>query len=246
MPPAGASFLLRLEVRRKVYRSRGGEVEALRELRFELNAAETLCIMGPSGAGKSTALRILLGLDRDFAGEVAPDPARIRSAAVFQEPRLLPWRDVDTNVRLALPRAERGRDLDDLFRDLGLAPWRGRYPGELSLGMARRVALARALVIRPELLVLDEPFVSLDSQAAAELRRVVFGAAGRLACAVVLVTHDLVEAVQAADRLLLLGPRPAGVVAEIPLPGSTAERSRAWAETMRAELARRYPEVVGQ
>ena len=112
--------------------------------------------------------------------------------------------------------------------------------------MGRRVALARALVVRPQLLVLDEPFVSLDSQAAAELRQVVFGEARRLACSVILVTHDLVEAVQAADRLLLLGPRPARGVADIPIATSFSERSRAWAEQMRAELARRYPEVVAQ
>jgi NitT/TauT family transport system ATP-binding protein len=246
MPPAGAFFPLRIDIRRKLYRSRAGEVEALRDLSFELRPGETLCVMGPSGAGKTTALRILLGLDRDFEGSVEPDPATIRSAAVFQEPRLLPWRNVETNVRLALPRAERDRDLDELFASLGLAPSRKRYPGELSGGMARRVALARALAVGPDLLVLDEPFVSLDDQSAAELRQVVFREARRRASAVLLVTHDLVEAVQAADRLLLLGPRPARVLAEIAITQPETERSRAWSERMRAELAERYPEVVAR
>ncbi len=246
MLPAGAPFPLRVEIRRKVYHSRAGEVEALRDLRFEIKEAETLCIMGASGAGKSTTLRIVLGLDRDFDGEVEPDPSRIRSAAVFQEPRLLPWRDVETNVRLALPRRDRDRNLDLLFAGLGLEPWRRRFPGELSLGMARRVALARALAIEPELLVLDEPFVSLDDQSASELRRLVFAEAQRHSCAVLLVTHDLVEAVQAADRLLLLSPRPATVLADLAIHEPAAARSRGWAERMRAELARTYPEVVAE
>ncbi|MBK3422368.1 ATP-binding cassette domain-containing protein, partial [Methylobacterium ajmalii] len=147
VPAAGlrreaAAPILTLTVRRKVYRPAGAApVEAVRDLAVSVRRAETLCLIGPSGAGKTTTLRILLGLDRDFEGDLATAPD-LRIGMVFQEPRLLPWRSVEENVRLSLPRAERGRSLDALFDELGLAEWRDRYPRALSLGMARRVALA--------------------------------------------------------------------------------------------------------
>ncbi|ACA20038.1 ABC transporter related [Methylobacterium sp. 4-46] len=244
MSAAGADPALSVAIRRKTYAARGERVEAVRDLAFAVEPGETLCLIGPSGAGKTTTLRILLGLDRDFEGRVSPDPATLRIGIVFQEPRLLPWRSVEQNVRLALPRAERGRPLDGLFEELGLTPWRDRFPGELSLGMARRVALARALALEPRLLVLDEPFVSLDDAAAAALRAAVFGAARRRRAAVLMVTHNVPEALEVADRLLLLTPRPARLAATIPLTTPRAERGRAWQEATRRDLAARYPEAV--
>ncbi|KAA2237479.1 ABC transporter ATP-binding protein [Salinarimonas soli] len=244
MPGAGAP-LLDLAVQAKVYRTAdAAPVEAVRGLALALVRGETLCLIGPSGSGKTTTLRILLGLDRAFVGQVAPDPETLRIGIVFQEPRLLPWRSVEQNIRLALPRRERGRPLDDLLRDLGLTAWRNRFPGELSLGMARRVALARALAGEPDLLVLDEPFVSLDDRAAAELRAVVFAAAERRAAGVLMVTHNIREALDVADRIVLLTPRPARVLGEVAIDIPRAERTRAWAERLRGDLARRYPEAV--
>lgn len=241
----GDAPLLRVSVTSKVYRRAGTEpVEAVRGLAFEVGRGEITCLIGPSGAGKTTTLRILLGLDRDFDGEVKPDPAEVGIAMVFQDPRLLPWRTVEQNVRLGLPRERRGRDLDGLFEPLGLAPWRGRYPGALSLGMQRRVALARALALDPRVLVLDEPFVSLDDAAAASLRGIVVETVGRLGTSVLMVTHNVDEAIGIADRLLLLSARPASLLATIPLETPRAHRNRAWAEATRAELAERFPNVV--
>ncbi|ACL60802.1 ABC transporter ATP-binding protein [Methylobacterium nodulans] len=244
MSDAGADPAIAVAIRRKTYSGRGGHVEAVRDLAFTVHPGETVCLIGPSGAGKTTTLRILLGLDRDFEGSVTPDPASLRIGIVFQEPRLLPWRSVEQNVRLSLPRPERGRPLDALFEELGLSPWRDRYPGELSLGMARRVALARALALEPRLLVLDEPFVSLDDAAASALRGVVFAAARRRHAAVLMVTHNVPEALEVADRLLLLTPRPARLVAAVPLATPKADRSRAWSEATRRDLAARYPDTV--
>ncbi|MGY2048520.1 ABC transporter ATP-binding protein [Methylobacterium sp. JK268] len=243
-PAIGADPALSVAIRRKTYAARGARVEAVRDLAFTIAAGETLCLIGPSGAGKTTTLRILLGLDRDFEGSVTPDPAQLRIGMVFQEPRLLPWRSVAQNVRLSLPRAERDRPLDPLFEELGLTPWRDRYPGELSLGMARRVALARALAVEPRLLVLDEPFVSLDDAAAAALRGAVFGAARRRGAAVLMVTHNVPEALDVADRLLLVTPRPARLAASIPLATPRAQRDRAWQEETRRDLAARFPDTV--
>ena len=246
---AGPAPLLTVRVERKVYRRPGRRarteaVEAVRGLAFELHAGEITCLIGPSGAGKTTTLRILLGLDRDFEGSVSPEPSQAGIAMVFQDPRLLPWRTIEQNVRLGLPHARRGADLDDLFESLGLTSWRAHYPGALSLGMQRRVALARALALEPRILVLDEPFVSLDDAAAASLRALVVGAVGRTGTSVLMVTHNVAEAIEIADRLLLVSPRPAHLLANIPLERLRAERDRAWADTTRRSLAARFPGIV--
>ena len=239
------SPLLRVRIDRKVYRrARTEPVEAVRGLAFTVAAGEITCLIGPSGAGKTTTLRILLGLDRDYEGAVMPEPGSVGIAMVFQDPRLLPWRTVEQNVRLALPRPERGRDLDALFESLGLTPWRSRYPGALSLGMQRRVALARALALAPKVLILDEPFVSLDDAAAAALRGIVVAAVGRFGTSVLMVTHNVDEAIDIADRLLLLSARPASLVAEVLLEMPRRTRTRVWAESMRRSLAARYPSVI--
>ena len=253
MPAAGAARsgaeVLRVAIDRKVYHPASADpVEAVRGLHFAVRAGEIVCLIGPSGAGKSTTLRILLGLDPDYEGRVEPDPRSDahRPGMVFQEPRLLPWRSVEQNVRLAMPRRHRGRDLDGLFAHLGLTPWRGRYPGALSLGMQRRVALARALADEPRLLVLDEPFVSLDDAAAASLRGLVVDTVDRLGMSVLMVTHNVAEAIAIADRLLLLSPRPASLVAEVPLDRPRPQRDRAWAEATRAALAAAHPGVIAE
>ncbi len=245
MHGVGASFPIRLEIARKLYRRPGREpVEAVRDLAFAVQEGETLCLIGPSGAGKTTTLRVLIGIDRDFEGCIWPDPRSLRIGTVFQEPRLLLWRSVEDNVRLALPRAERRRSLDALFSDLGLAAWRNRFPGELSGGMQRRVALARALAIEPILLVLDEPFVSLDDHAAAALRQVVRDVVEARRLSVMLVTHNVREALGLCDRLLLLSARPATLIGEVELLEPRPERTPLWIESRRSELAARYPETV--
>ena len=245
MPDAGARPIISLEVARKIYRHGAREaVEAVRDLRLTVAPGETVCLIGPSGAGKTTALRILLGLDRAFEGRVVPDPVTLSIGIVFQEPRLLPWRTVETNVRLALPRSERARSLDRLFEEFGLSAWRARYPGELSLGMARRVALARALAVDPVLLVLDEPFVSLDDRAAAGLREAVFEAAARRSTSILMVTHNVREALGVADRIVLLTQRPASVLGEVALTTPREKRTSQWMEEVRSDLAAHYAGAV--
>lgn len=236
--------VLRVAIDGKTYRPKGAEpVEAVRGLHFTIHHGEIVCLIGPSGAGKSTTLRILLGLDEDFTGEVS---GAEEAGIVFQEPRLLPWRSVEHNVRLGLVRKDRRRNLDALFERLGLTPWRGRFPGALSLGMQRRVSLARALAAGPRVLVLDEPFVSLDDNAAAELRALVVDTVDAAGMSVLMVTHNVAEAIAVADRLLLVSRRPASLVAAIRLDRPRPARDRAWAEATRAQLAARHPEVIAE
>nr|WP_246215820.1 ATP-binding cassette domain-containing protein [Microvirga makkahensis] len=238
-------FPLRLEIDRKVYRRKGlPPLEILRGFCLVLNRVETLCLIGPSGVGKTTILRILMGLDRDFEGRLHPVPHRLSVGPVFQEPRLLPWRTVEENIRLALPRRERHRPIGDLLADLKLTEWRRRYPGELSGGLARRVALARALVINPALLVLDEPFISLDEHAAGDLRATVFDLVSRHQMSVLMVTHNVREALALADRLVLLESRPAEVIAEIKISTPRNLRTDTWIEETLAKLAADYPQTI--
>jgi ABC-type nitrate/sulfonate/bicarbonate transport system ATPase subunit len=236
--PAGARNRLDVRIKQKSFRAASGEtLEVLGELTFSLAGGEVAALVGPSGCGKTTLLRIVAGLDRDFDGSVAL-PAHGTLGMVFQEPRLLPWRTVEQNVRLAAPRATDAA-LDALFQTLGLDAHRDHYPGELSLGLARRVALARAFAVEPDLLLLDEPFVSLDAALAARLRDELAELVRRRPVTTLLVTHDVDEAIGLADRLLLLSVSPARVLAEVPVARPRTARTADELAAMRAEIARR-------
>jgi sulfonate transport system ATP-binding protein len=216
MSPAGVPGRLDVCIKQKFFRAASGDnLHVLGELTFSLANGEVAALVGPSGCGKTTLLRIIAGLDRDYQGSVQL-PADCRLGMVFQEPRLLPWRSVEANVRLAAPDATEPA-LDGLFQTLGLAAHRSHYPGELSLGLARRVALARAFAVKPDLLVLDEPFVSLDAALAERLRSELVELVTRRPVTTLLVTHDVEEAIGLADRLLVMSASPARIVAEVPI-----------------------------
>ena len=198
---------------------------------------EAVALVGPSGCGKTTALNIAAGLDHDFEGSVSLDPAA-RLGYVFQTPRLLPWRSVRDNVALAMPAEQRrGPTADRLLAEVGLAEAATKFPGELSGGMQRRAALARAFALDADILLLDEPFISLDVAAAADLRRRLAAHAAERDRSLLIVTHDLAEAVELADRIVVVGGAPAGVVAELPVPMPRTGRPADRIESLRAEFA---------
>ncbi len=236
MSRAGALKRLKVDVRQKSFQSAsGGTLHVIRGLAFSLQSGEVGALVGPSGCGKTTLLRIIAGLDPDYEGSVAlPDHGRL--GFVFQEPRLLPWRTLEQNVRLAAPGAS-DATLTALFHTLGLETHRNLFPGELSLGLARRVALARALAVEPDLLLLDEPFVSLDDALAARLREELAELVSFRPVTTLLVTHNIDEAIGLADRLFLLSESPAHVLAEVPIPRPRVKRSAADLATLRAEIA---------
>ena len=160
---AGDAAPLELRIEAKTYLSADGTpVEAVHDLRLRLDAGSFGALIGPSGCGKTTILRIAAGLDRDFLGELRT-PGSGRLGMVFQEPRLLPWRTVEQNIRLALPVHQADADLTELIETLGLGSHLARYPGELSLGLARRAAIARAFAARPDFLLHHVVFVDLFS-----------------------------------------------------------------------------------
>jgi ABC-type nitrate/sulfonate/bicarbonate transport system ATPase subunit len=242
---AGDRSALELRIASKVYRAADGtKVEVLHGLALGLEAGQFGVLLGPSGCGKTTTLRIAAGLDTDFEGHCRA-PAAGRLGIVFQEPRLLPWRTVEDNIRLVLPTGRAMTDLRDLLDTLGLASHLSRYPGELSLGLARRVAIARAFAVNPDYLLLDEPFVSLDEATAARLREELVALTNRSPVTTLLVTHDLDEAIRLADRLFFLSDRPAHIVLERPLPPPRGARSAgaiaAIRDELREQLAQKQP-----
>jgi ABC-type nitrate/sulfonate/bicarbonate transport system ATPase subunit len=238
MSPAGGPAQLDVNIESKSYRAAsGGRHDVLRGLKFALPAGAVAALVGPSGCGKTTLLRIITGLDRDYSGAVnLPDHGKL--GMVFQEPRLLPWRTVEQNVRLGAPEAT-DADLGVLFAALGLEKHRDHFPGELSLGQARRVALARAFAVKPDLLVLDEPFVSLDDALAERLRDELAALVTSRSVTTLLVTHNIDEAIGLADRLFLLSSSPARVVAEVPIARPRGSHSANERADIRAEIARR-------
>jgi NitT/TauT family transport system ATP-binding protein len=239
---AGDAAPLDLRIDAKSYRSADGTpVEVVRGLELRIEAGSFGALIGPSGCGKTTILRIAAGLDTDFRGKLlTPEAGRL--GMVFQEPRLLPWRTVEENIRLALPAQQSEIDLADLFETLGLGSHLTRYPGELSLGLARRASIARAFAIRPNFLLLDEPFVSLDEAVAARLRDELMTLTTRTRVTTLLVTHRLEEAVQLADRLFFLSDRPAHIIFEktLPLPRETRSKDviASICEEVRTSVAR--------
>jgi len=237
MSPAGGPRQLDVGIREKSYRTASGRrLVVLRDLAFTLAAGSVGALVGPSGCGKTTVLRIVTGIDTDYEGTVRlPDHGKL--GMVFQEPRLLPWRSVEDNVRLGAPEAT-DAELDALFTALGLSAHRRHFPGELSLGQARRVALARAFAVRPDLLVLDEPFVSLDAALAARLRDELASLVTSRRITTLLVTHDIDEAIGLADRVFLLSASPARVIGEVAIARPRATHGMEELAAIHAEIAR--------
>jgi NitT/TauT family transport system ATP-binding protein len=202
-------------------------VEALRDVSLALADGELLAIVGPSGCGKSTLVRVLAGLHAPSAGRVAV--AAGATGIVFQQPTLLPWRTVVANVALPLElaRAARGEATAKALAALawvGLGDVARAFPFQLSGGMRMRAALARALVTTPRLLLLDEPFASLDEITRERLGEELLALRARHAFGACLVTHSVFEAVFLADRVLVMGARPGRVVADVRVPFGAARR----------------------
>jgi len=207
------------------YANGNGKLPVLERLSFQVREGEFLCLVGPSGYGKTTLLRLLAGLEKPRAGQVHLAGKRVFHprrdvGVVFQEPTLMDWRTVQDNVALPLELDKVDKDAahrqaQALIDLVGLAGFEEYYPAQLSGGMAQRVALARALVHDPQVLLLDEPFGALDALTREALWQELLRIWQANHKTVVMVTHSVSEAIFLADRVLVLGARPAVVVGEV-------------------------------
>ncbi|HMJ03655.1 MAG TPA: ABC transporter ATP-binding protein [Conexibacter sp.] len=225
--------MLEIQELTKTYATSGGGTQAIAQLDFSVEESEFVSVVGPSGCGKTTLLKCISGLMRPSGGraqlhgrEIDGPPEEL--AIVFQNygQSLFPWLTVRKNVRLPLRRKRRAQEADAAVEEalaaVGLASFGEHYPWQLSGGMQQRVAIARALAYRPSILLLDEPFASVDAQTRTDLEDLVLQVRRAFGVTVLLVTHDIDEAVYMSDRIVILSKQPSTVIetlaVELPNP----------------------------
>ena len=223
--------MLQIDHLGKTYGEGPTATHAIQDISFELQEREFVCVVGPSGGGKTTLLKCMSGLLSATRGEVRLNGRMITEpppemALVFQEysRSLLPWMTVRGNVALPLrhkklDKPERTRLVEESVEAVGLTRFIDRYPWELSGGMQQRVAIARALAYQPEILLMDEPFASVDAQTRGDLEDLILEVRERFDMTILFVTHDIDESVYLSDRIVVLGPSPTSVqeVLDVPL-----------------------------
>lgn len=207
-------------------------VEALRDASLNVEQGEFLSLVGPSGCGKSTLLRLIAGLMQPTAGKVEWHGARPELGFVFQEATLMPWADIQANVRLPLDlkkisKQEGNLRTAEMLSRVGLADFKTAFPRELSGGMKMRAALARALIAKPKILLLDEPFAALDEFTRQDLNDQLLSLARAEELTVIFVTHSVYESAYLSDRVAVMSPRPGKIVTEISLNPPPA-RDESW------------------
>ncbi|MBZ8134986.1 nitrate/sulfonate/bicarbonate ABC transporter ATP-binding protein [Afifella sp. IM 167] len=226
-------------------------LETLRDISLRVEPGEFVALLGPSGCGKTTLLRLVAGLEAPTAGRLSVDHAASGGAPeigyVFQTPTLMPWASLAENIRLPLtlrhvPRREADRSVAEALERVGLADFAKTLPSRLSGGMAMRASLARALVTRPDLLLLDEPFAALDEMTRFRLGEELSALQAELGFTVLFVTHSVYEAAFLAARVLVFSSRPGRIVGEAenaaPMPRQPEHRSEAAFQTVVEELRR--------
>lgn len=217
---AATDTLLSVRGLQKIYHTDGGDIEAVRDLTFDLGKNELTCLVGPSGSGKTTLLKCIAGLLEPTSGEVLLDGKKVtgppkKMAVVFQEygRSLFPWLRVADNVELPLrnagvPKAKRKELVEEALVNVGLDHVPQSYPWQLSGGMQQRVAIARAIAYQPEVLLMDEPFAAVDAQTRADLEDLVRSVRKSLGLSVLFVTHDIDESVYLGERVIMLSSSP--------------------------------------
>ncbi len=221
----------------KAYEVEGEEsTDALKDVSIDIKEGEFVCIVGPSGCGKSTLLEIVAGLLNQTGGEVRVDGKPVKGTSreigvVFQDAALYPWRTIRRNIGLGLelskaPKEKQKEQVEKYMELTGLSDFADKYPSQLSGGMKQRAGIARALVMDPRVILMDEPFSALDYLTRCKLQEELMAIREKEKKTILFVTHDINEAVYLADRVILLSPRPSVVQKEYVIKNSSATRDR--------------------
>ena len=238
---------IHIDIKSKTYTSPDSRQHtAIANLKLLLPDNEFVCLVGPSGCGKTTLLNIIANLDSQYEGEISIEGLHSapKIGYIFQDPRLLPWRTVRENIELALPAQQPAEIIDSLLESMQLTKNQNDYPQHLSLGMSRRVAIIRAFAINPDILLMDEPFVSLDAPTARQVRDLLLDLWQQRPHTVLFVTHDLREAITLADRLIFLSAAPMAVVSNLEVNIPRDQRhNELTIENFRQKLLTEHPKI---
>ena len=243
---------LSVNVQNKSYKdiNNASFLTAIKDMDFKVPDGQFCCLLGPSGCGKTTLLNILSGLDKNYEGNIKFDggssPQNWAVGYMFQEPRLLPWLTVRQNVEIVTQQTSKDKDLSNsILETMGLSENMESFPSQLSGGMQRRVAIARAFINKPKILLLDEPFISLDFTVANRLRNMLVNIWQQQKTTIIFVTHDLREAIFLGDRILFLSKGPSKVIYDYNI---NLDRPRDMEskdiENIRNELIKNNPSVI--
>ena len=228
---------IKIEGLRKVYQTASTPTIAIDQIDLAIEPGQFICIVGPSGCGKSTLLRILAGLETQTSGTIQVDSSgwAVQNAMVFQDSGLFPWMNVETNVGFGLmtrgvDKAEIAVRVEEALKLVGLTRFRTHYPHQLSGGMRQRVSIARALVVDPTVLLMDEPFAALDAQNRGMMQAEMIRILNEESKTVVLVTHSIEEAINLSDVIVVMTRRPGRVkeIIRVPEPRRMVEDTPAY------------------
>ena len=218
------------------------ENDVLANIELKVEPRSFVVLTGPSGCGKSTLLNIIAGLDKEFEGKIDLGRRGASLGFIFQAPRLLPWRTIEENILLPLPEGDpRRAKVPEMLERVGLTAAANGYPEQVSLGMQRRAALARGFILEPDILLMDEPFVSLDEPTAMDLRKLLIDLWNRRPTTVLFITHDRTECVMLATRILRMSGGSASIVQDEAVRLTPAERKDP--AKVRAEQARIFQDT---
>lgn len=238
---------INISIQDKTYRSEhvdDRQHQAISDLQLGVGRNEFVCLLGPSGCGKTTLLNMIAGLDSHYQGQIrfGAETKAANIGYVFQNPRLLPWFTVRQNIEVVFEQIPPHALIDSLLTAMQLDDVQEVYPERLSLGMQRRVAIIRAFAINPDILLMDEPFVSLDAPSARQVRNLLYALWQQRPHTVLFVSHDLREAIALADRLIFLSPPPMRIISDIPVDIPREARNEEGAiEIFRERLLTQHP-----
>ncbi len=237
---------IHINIKNKIYVTADSlQHTAISNLKLTLPENKFVCLVGPSGCGKTTLLNIIANLDTQYQGKInfGINHNKAKIGYIFQSPRLLPWRTVRENIELAL-NDDQLAIIDSLLEAMQLTDIQHKYPEHLSLGMSRRISIIRAFAINPSILLMDEPFVSLDAPTARQVRALLIKLWQQRPHTILFVTHDLREAITLADRLVFLSAPPMSVISEIDVTIPRMDRdNEAEIENFRQHLLSQHSEI---